>query len=109
YTVISAHNSPFGPGWVVVNPFIGAPVYQKTVNIQWMAKNSKNFIAQAAMDTNGTVVQAFTYLVKKIAIPKVTFVTPNDAQRGQTLDVTISAVNTHFTKGGNIPVNFSQG
>jgi len=103
YVVVSAYAAFFG-GWGVVQD-----QYQKNVNVQWLSKNSKSFMAQAAMDTNGTSVQGFTYWTRKILIPKLTFVTPNNAQRGQTLNVTISGTNTHFTQGSNISVLFSQG
>lgn len=103
YVVISAHLT--GIGWLVAQT-----QYIKQINIQWMAKNSKSFLAQASMDTtNGTNVLGFTYFTKKVLVPSLKAVTPNTVQRGQRLNVTISASNTHFTQASNIPVSLVSG
>ncbi|MEI6507333.1 MAG: T9SS type A sorting domain-containing protein [Bacteroidota bacterium] len=107
--VLSIHNSLLGAGWIVANPFVGIPVYQKNVEYSWFAKNSKSAMARALMDTNGVSVQSFIYRTKTVSVPKLTFITPNTSPKGQVVNLTIKGLNTHFTSGTNLSVKFMQG
>jgi hypothetical protein len=85
-------------GWSLINSLAGIAPHQKTIEYQWLGKNSKSYLARASMDTLNLTVQSFTYRVKKVVLPIIKSVSPATAHRGQTINIIINASNTHFTQ-----------
>lgn len=98
----------YSVGWSNINSLAGIVPHQKTVEYQWIGKNSKSFIARATMDTNGLVVKSFTYALKK-NLPTIVSVTNNSAERGQTLNIAIIGNATHFNQANINTVKIYQG
>ncbi len=95
-------------GWTSINTIAGIIPHQRNVEYQWIGKKSKSFIARAAMDSTGTMVQSFRFQHKRI-IPSIKTISPSAGQRGQTLNVTIAGNNTHFFQVNAAAVNFNLG
>ena len=60
-------------------------------------------------DFDGYLEKASAFHVNGLVKPTLSSVSPNSANNGQTLDVTITGLNTHFDQGSSTSVNFDFG
>jgi len=104
-------------GWSSLNSLAksatGIVLHQKSVEYQWIGKNSKSYIARALMDSTGQFVNSMNYLIKKIVAPAIVLVSPNTGVRrttiNDTVQITVNAINTHFTQNTNLKASLKQG
>ena len=100
-------------GWALINSLAGIPIHQKSLEYQWIGKNSKSYVARAIMDSNGIVASSFIYRIRKMSVPKINLITPNSGTRfntsNDTISVTINTSNSRFTLSSNISVSLIQG
>ena len=101
--------------------------YQGTVITTGLTINSVHAISNTILEINITINASNNTGLYKLSIddgylslitlnsafqvnlPNLSYVTPNYAVRGQTLNVSITGVNTNFTQGSSLAVTFSQG
>lgn len=67
----------------------------------WFAPNSKSYIANVTLDTLGNI-SSFSYKVNYVPqniVSKLISITPDSAQQGERLNVTVHGRNTYFNHG----------
>ncbi|MBC7382612.1 MAG: T9SS type A sorting domain-containing protein [Bacteroidia bacterium] len=83
-------------GWGLVSNRV-----QTNSSYSWYAPDSKSYIANVGLDTLGNIT-SFTYKVSwipKIPLIKFISISPDTAQQGEKLQITLRGKNTYFTKG----------
>ena len=104
-----SYNSTGSYSDIIVNSVMAINNLRLVINITIDQKASTGFYRLCIDDSSWV----FPYLIKdsafQVNIPSLTTVSPSNGMRGETLDINITGLNTHFKFGSNLSVSFLQG